>query len=226
MRAVLATIAVEKYLGSGLIKGIGPVMASVSPAPLALNARHHRTSPATAARNPRHRAQASADDHLPGQNNAIKVIFLQSNGVSTSLATKIYKHYGDSQSPSSKTTYRLARHLGHRLSHCRQDCPGIGLALDDPRRIAAGVPTPSTRPATTVMSICPELIRQTGELIAVPPNQIGGDPQFAGDGSGEDRQRNRRRWEMGGRRWGQEGSTLRTPHSTSAFRNQHSDIRN
>lgn len=54
---------IEKYLGSGLVKGIGPRFArAIVPEVRNGNHRHHRDRHRTALRSPQHRTQARGED--------------------------------------------------------------------------------------------------------------------------------------------------------------------
>ncbi|MEZ4859864.1 MAG: AAA family ATPase [Caldilineaceae bacterium] len=178
MRTVLpATVAgIEKYLGSGLIKGVGPV---------------------TAKRIVRHFGVETLDvieetpdrlNEVPGvgrkrtkliiaawqEQRAIKevMIFLQSHGVSTSLATKIYKFYGDEAIATVRNDpYRLARDIyGIGFLTADRLAQALGLAPDSPQRIAAGV-TYALNQATEeghVFLPTSELVKQTSALLTAP----------------------------------------------------------
>ena len=112
MRSVLpATVAgIEKYLGSGLVKGVGPVTArrivrrfGVATLDIIEQTPERLVEvPGVGDKRLRMIVQAWAEQR------AIKevMIFLQSHGVSTSLATKIYKAYGD----AAKVPSLVAQH--------------------------------------------------------------------------------------------------------------------
>ena len=77
------------------------------------------------------------------EQRAIKevMLFLQSYGVSTSLATKIYKQYGDAAIATVKDDpYRLARDIfGIGFVTADKIAQAMGLPADAPQRVAAGV---------------------------------------------------------------------------------------
>ena len=112
-----ATIAgIEKYLGTGLIKGIGPVTAKrivrrFGPDTLrVIDEEPDRLSEALGVGQKRVALVKRAWE----EQRQIKevMIFLQSHGVSTGLAVKIYKHYGDAAVGVLKTDpYRLQRDI-------------------------------------------------------------------------------------------------------------------
>jgi exodeoxyribonuclease V alpha subunit len=90
---------IQKYLGSGLIKGIGPVMAERMVAHFGVDIMHViEDAPGRLIEvdglGPKRTAMIAA---AWAEQKAIKevMIFLQGVGVSTSLAVRIYKKYGD-----------------------------------------------------------------------------------------------------------------------------------
>ncbi len=118
MRSVLpATIAgIEKYLGSGLIKGVGPVTARRIVKQFGVETLNvvelapDRLIEVSGVGPKRVAMIISAWE----EQRAIKevMLFLQSHGVSTSLATKIYKTYGDDAVAIVRDDpYRLARDI-------------------------------------------------------------------------------------------------------------------
>ncbi|MGC9334242.1 MAG: helix-hairpin-helix domain-containing protein, partial [Anaerolineae bacterium] len=136
---------IEKYLGSGLIKGVGPVTArrivrrfkletlriiEEEPERLreVLGVGQKRVSMIRAAWE---------------EQKAIKevMIFLQSHNVSTSHAVKIYKTYGDASIDIVRSDpYRLARDI-HGIGFLTADkiAREMGLAHDSPQRVRAGI---------------------------------------------------------------------------------------
>jgi exodeoxyribonuclease V alpha subunit len=130
----------EKYLGSGFIKGIGPVFAQ------RLVSAFSETVFDVIQHDPRRllevegigpkraeRITASwADQRIIREIMA----FLQSHGVSTSRAVRIYKTYGADAIPGERESLLpCTRHRGHRFQVCRPDCPTTRYLpdLDNPR---------------------------------------------------------------------------------------------
>src|SRR5215203_3336637 len=118
MRMVLpATVAgIEKYLGSGLIKGVGREMARRIVQTFGIETLEvielapERLGEVPGIGTKRQQLIISAWT----EQQAIKdvMLFLQSHGVSTSLATKIYKYYGDDAIGVVRSDpYRLARDI-------------------------------------------------------------------------------------------------------------------
>lgn len=182
LRTVLpATVAgIEKYLGSGLIKGVGPVTAKrivrhfgvetlnvIEQTPARLN-----EVPGVGNKRVKMITRAWAEQ------KAIKevMIFLQSHGVTTSLATKIYKFYGDESIPVvTNDPYRLARDIfGIGFLTADKIAQSLGLAYDSPQRVAAGVAYALNQASDEghVFLPTPELIAQATELLKVGPDKI------------------------------------------------------
>ena len=150
---------IQKYLGSGLIKGIGPVMAERMVARFGTDILHViDDEPARLIEvdglGPKRTAMIAA---AWAEQKAIKevMIFLQGVGVSTSLAVRIYKKYRDaSVSVVRSEPYRLAA-----------DVQGIRPPTPSPPRSASpptarsgsrpGWPAPCPRPPTTGTATCP-----------------------------------------------------------------------
>ncbi len=147
MRTVLpATVAgMQKYLGSGLIRGVGPVTAKRIVAHFdveTLNVIEHTPErlievPGVGRKRTETIVEAWAEQR------AIKevMLFLQSYGVTTGLATRIYKAYGDEAVAIVKADpYRLARDIfGIGFLTADKIAQAMGLSHDAPQRVAAGV---------------------------------------------------------------------------------------
>ncbi len=141
-----ATIeGLKKYLGSGLIKGIGPVTAERV-------VKHFGLDTLEVIENNVGRL-SEVDGVGPKRIDIIRrgwaeqkqikevMLFLQSHGVSTSLAVKIYKEYGDGAlHVVQNEPYRLARDIyGIGFLTADKIARAIGIKEDDPARIDAGV---------------------------------------------------------------------------------------
>ncbi|MCB9158623.1 MAG: AAA family ATPase [Caldilineaceae bacterium] len=181
MRTVLpATVAgMEKYLGSGLIKGVGPVTAKRI-------VRHFGVETLNVIEETPDRLH-----EVPGvgpkrvamitraweEQRAIKevMLFLQSHGVTTSLATKIYKYYGDDAIDIVRTDpYRLARDIfGIGFLTADKIARSLGIAADAPQRVAAGVAYALNQATDQGNVFLPaaELTQQAAELLGVSVEQ-------------------------------------------------------
>ena len=177
-----ATIAgLEKYLGSGLIKGVGPVTAQRIVRQFGLdtltvieeNPERLAETPGVGPKRVDMISKAWAEQH------AIKevMLFLQSNGVSTSLATKIYKTYGDDAIAIVRADpYRLARDIfGIGFLTADRIARAMGLPEDAPERVAAGVAYALNQASEEGHVFLPtsELVKLTADLLKVSPNLIG-----------------------------------------------------
>jgi exodeoxyribonuclease V alpha subunit len=129
---------IRRYLGSGLIKGIGPRLAERIVGHFGVDAlRVIEEEPGRLAEVPnlgpkRTRLITAAWE----EQRAVKevMVILQGMGVSTSLAVRIYKQYGDASIGVVRTEpYRLAAEVW-----------GIGFKTADTIAAAAGIPHDST----------------------------------------------------------------------------------
>ncbi len=146
-RSILPATAqgIRKYLGSGLIKGIGPKTADKIVAHFDLETLEIlESSPARLREVPglgQHRAKLI--EAAWAEQKAIKevMLFLQGHGVSTSLAVRIFKQYGDAANTIVKNApYQLARDVwGIGFKTADTIARSLGYANDDPERIKAGV---------------------------------------------------------------------------------------
>ena len=137
--------ALEKYLGSGLIKGVGPKTARKI-------VRHF--GPQTL---PIFEGRIDRLTEVPGiaqkkltmisaawaEHRAIRevMMFLQSHGISTLFAVRIYKAYGDNAiAYVNEDPYRLANDFyGIGFFSADKVALSIGLEVNSPQRIRAGI---------------------------------------------------------------------------------------
>jgi exodeoxyribonuclease V alpha subunit len=141
-----ATVAgMRRYLGSGLIKGIGPKLAERIVVAFGVDTldvieNHPERLDEVADIGPkRSRLIAAAWD----EQKQVKeiMIFLHGYGVSTNLAVKVYKQYGDQALAVVRSDpYRLARDIyGVGFKTADKIAQAMGLPIDHPSRIEAGV---------------------------------------------------------------------------------------
>ncbi|MBM4460184.1 MAG: ATP-dependent RecD-like DNA helicase [Chloroflexi bacterium] len=179
VRTVLpATIVgLEKYLGSGLIKGIGPVTAHRIVRRFGLDTlRIIEDEPArlrdVLGVGPKRVATIT---RAWAEQQKIKevMLFLQSHNVSTGLAVRIYKQYGDDAVEIVRSDpYRLARDIyGIGFITADKIARELGIAADAPERVAAGVAYVLSQAADEGNVYLPaaELTRRAGELLSVAP---------------------------------------------------------
>ncbi|MFE9394621.1 ATP-dependent RecD-like DNA helicase [Streptomyces flavidovirens] len=141
-----ATIqGIRRYLGSGLIKGIGPVMADRITAHFGVDTldvietEPKRLIEVRGLGPKRTKMIAAAWE----EQKAIKevMIFLQGVGVSTSIAVRIYKKYGDASISIVKNEpYRLAADVwGIGFLTADKIAQSVGIPHDSPERVKAGL---------------------------------------------------------------------------------------
>ncbi|WP_329306944.1 ATP-dependent RecD-like DNA helicase [Streptomyces sp. NBC_01260] len=141
-----ATIqGIRRYLGSGLIKGIGPVMADRITTHFGVDTldiieqQPKRLVEVPGLGPKRTKMIAAAWE----QQKAIKevMVFLQGVGVSTSIAVRIYKKYDDSSiSVVKNQPYRLAADVwGIGFLTADKIAQAVGIPHDSPERVKAGL---------------------------------------------------------------------------------------
>ena len=176
-----ATIeGIKRYLGSGLIRGVGKVMAERI-------VNHFGNDTLDVIEGQPERLQnvigigkMRADSILKSwdEQKAIKnvMLFLQSHGISTSLAIKIYKQYKDDSLQIVQTKpYQLVQDI-HGIGFKTADkiAQALGLAHDDPARIEAGIAYTLNRMAEEGHVYMPqaELEPEAAEILTLPTENI------------------------------------------------------
>ncbi len=176
-----ATIAgIRRYMGSGLIKGIGPRLAErivaqfgaetlniIEEAPERL-----KEVPDIGPKRARLIARAWAEQKQVKE----IMLFLHSHNVSTNLAIKIYKQYGDQAlSVVQSDPYRLARDIyGVGFKTADHIAQALGLPSDHPSRIEAGVVYALNDMTNEghVFAPRPELVERAAELLALEQEKL------------------------------------------------------
>ncbi|MEU9357075.1 ATP-dependent RecD-like DNA helicase [Streptomyces sp. NPDC048301] len=141
-----ATIqGIRRYLGSGLIKGIGPVMADRITTHFGVDTldiieQHPKRLVEVPGLGPKRTKMIAAAWE---EQKAIKevMVFLQSVGVSTSIAVRIYKKYEDASiSVVRNQPYRLAADVwGIGFLTADRIAQAVGIPHDSPERVKAGL---------------------------------------------------------------------------------------
>jgi exodeoxyribonuclease V alpha subunit len=137
-------VGIERYLGSGLIKGIGPVMAKRIVSRFGeqtlevIEQDIHRLAEVDGIGQKRIGMIAKAWDEQREIRNVM--LFLQSHGVSSGYATKIFKQYGDrSIQVVRENPYRLATEIfGIGFVTADRIAGKLGFLKDAPLRAEAG----------------------------------------------------------------------------------------
>jgi exodeoxyribonuclease V alpha subunit len=174
------TEGIKRYLGSGLIKGIGPVMAKriaekFGPYTLeVIENQIERLNEVEGIGSKRVKMIAQAWE----AQKQIKeiMLFLQSHQVSTTLAVKIYKTYGDQAiSVVKNSPYRLARDIfGIGFLTADKIARNIGIEADAPQRVAAGIEYTLNQLADQGHVFAPRehLIEAAVKILEVAPEQV------------------------------------------------------
>jgi len=174
------TAGIQRYLGSGLIKGIGPVMAERMVGHFGVDIMHIiEDEPGRLIEveglGPKRTAMITA---AWAEQKAIKevMVFLQGVGVSTSLAVRIYKKYGDAAiSVVRAEPYRLAADVwGIGFKTADTIAAAVGIARDSPERIKAGLAYTLSEAADDGHCYlpAPNLITDAAKILEVPAEMI------------------------------------------------------
>src|SRR6202167_2175954 len=171
---------IRRYLGSGLIKGIGPVMAERMVSHFGVDIMHIiDDEPGRLVEVPGLGPKRSARiKDAWAEQKAIKevMIFLQGVGVSTSLAVKIYKKYGDeSVDTVQQQPYQLAADIwaiGFKTADTI--AAAVGIARDSPERIKAGLAYTLSEAGDDGHCFLPEsaLVTDAAKILAVSADLI------------------------------------------------------
>ncbi|MGD8738190.1 MAG: helix-hairpin-helix domain-containing protein, partial [Anaerolineae bacterium] len=171
---------IEKYLGSGLIKGIGPVTAR------RIVRRFKLDTLRIIEEDPQRlrevlgvgKKRVSVITRAWEEQKAIKevMIFLQGHNVSTAHAVRIFKAYGDDSIAIVRDDpYRLARDI-HGIGFLTADkiARELGLAHDSPQRVQAGITYTLSQMADDGHVYAPrgELIHESTQILEVAPELV------------------------------------------------------
>jgi len=169
-------IGIQKYLGSGMIKGIGPVFAKrLVEAFGAETLQVIETAPARLAEvegiGPK-RQQRIAAAWAEQREIREVMLFLQGHGVSPAYAVKISKTYGQEATRTvQENPYRLARDIrGIGFKTADKIARELGIPLDSPLRAAAGILHTLNEFTDEGHVYVPdeELLRATAESLGIP----------------------------------------------------------
>jgi exodeoxyribonuclease V alpha subunit len=174
------TAGIRRYLGSGLIKGIGPVMAERMVDHFGVDIMHViENQPGRLIEvdglGPKRTAMITT---AWAEQKAIKevMVFLQGVGVSTSLAVRIYKKYGDAAIGVVRDEpYRLAADVwGIGFKTADTIAAAVGIARDSPERIKAGLAYTLSEAADEGHCYlpAPNLIADAAKILEVPAELI------------------------------------------------------
>lgn len=171
---------IQRYLGSGLVKGIGPVFAERIVAHFGLDTL--RVIEEESARlvevpglGPKRTAKITAAWE---EQKSIKevMVFLQGVGVSTSLAVRIYKQYGDTAvDVVTAEPYRLAADVwGIGFKTADTIARSVGIPHDSPERVKAGLAytlSEATDDGHCYLPV-PQLVTEAVKILDVPADLV------------------------------------------------------
>ena len=176
-----ATIqGIERYLGSGLIKGIGPrtagrIVGHFGADTLRVIEEEPGRLVEVAGLGPKRTAMIG---RAWEEQKAIKevMVFLQGVGVSTSLAVRIYKKYGDASiSVVRNEPYRLAAEVwGIGFKTADTIAQAVGIPHDSPQRVQAGIQYTLSEAADHGHCYLPEpnLLTDAAQILRVPADLV------------------------------------------------------
>src|SRR4051812_39438290 len=177
-----ATIqGIQRYLGSGLVKGIGPVFAERIVGHFGLDTlRVIEEEPGrlieVAGLGPKRTAKITSAWE---EQKAIKevMVFLQGVGVSTSLAVRIFKQYADASIAVVRNEpYKLAADVwGIGFKTADTIAQAVGIPHDSPERVKAGLQYTLSEATDSGHCYLPQanLITDAAKILDVPTALIG-----------------------------------------------------
>jgi exodeoxyribonuclease V alpha subunit len=171
----------EKYLASGFIKGVGPVMAERIVERFAaetfeiLDSQIERLAEVPGI-GPKRLAMICQAWEEQKQIRQV-MLFLQDHGISTAFAPKIFKHYGNQAvTVMQENPYQLATDIfGIGFITADRMAEKLGFAKDTPPRLEAGI-------LYTLQNLCNEghVFYPLGPLVAKSQEILEVDPQLIG----------------------------------------------
>mgnify|MGYP000029322133 CR=1 FL=1 len=171
---------IRRYLGSGLIKGIGPVTAQRIVNKFGTDTleiiEHHPERLREVLGVGRKRVEMITRAWEEQRRIKEVMLFLQSHQVSTTLAVKIFKQYGDEAiAILQEDPYRLARDIyGIGFLTADKIARNLGLPTDSPQRVAAGISYVLSEMADEGHVYAPQekLIAEASKILEVPAELV------------------------------------------------------
>ena len=175
------TVSMERYLGSGAIKGIGAALASRIVKKFKSDTfRIMEEEPERLAEIKgisEKMAMAIGEQVEEKKDMRQAMMFLQNYGISMNLAVKIYQEYGPAMYTVLKTNpYKLADDIpGVGFKMADEIASKIGIFTDSDFRIKCGILYTLLQASANGHTYLPEeeLVRQAAELLLVEPDSIG-----------------------------------------------------
>ena len=184
-----SVVGIEKYLGSGLIKGIGPVYAKKIVAKFGeetlriIEEDIQRLSEVDGIGKKRIDLIAKSWEKQKDVKDIM--VFLQGNGVSSAYAAKIYKAYGkESIDKVKENPYRLADDIwGIGFKTADSIAKNMGYAENDIRRCKSGIIYSLNQLANEghVYAVREQLIKDANERLGLTENKTSSDSSELSD---------------------------------------------
>jgi exodeoxyribonuclease V alpha subunit len=171
-----------RYLGSGMVRGIGPKLAERIVAQFGLGTFEVIEAEPAKLKEVPGIGEFRADKIAAGwaEQKAVRdiMVFLHANGVSTSRAVRIFQTYGhDAISIMTEDPYRLARDIrGIGFRSADAIAMRLGITQESPKRLRAGVSFALQTATDDGHCALPieDLVRLAEKLLEVPGEAIGG----------------------------------------------------
>lgn len=173
---------IRRYLGSGLIRGIGPALAERLVRKFGVDTLHVITETPERLQEvegigPR-RAEAIAEGVRRQQAIQQVMVFLQGHGISTAYAARIYRIYGDDAVAKVRANpYRLATEIpGIGFKTADKIARSVGVDKDAPVRLAAGLEFVLQDAASRGHVCVPrdELLKHAAEILEAAEAELDG----------------------------------------------------
>ncbi|MBO8142107.1 MAG: ATP-dependent RecD-like DNA helicase [Firmicutes bacterium] len=173
---------IRRYLGSGLIRGIGPATADRLVRQFGLDtlrviAKEPERLQEVEGIGPQ-RARAIAEGYRRQKAIHQVMVFLQGHGISPALAARIYRAYGDEAIQRIRANpYRLAADIpGVGFKTADRIARTLGLSARAPQRLSAGVLHALEQVASRghVYLLRDQLIRDAAQHLSVEPEDLNG----------------------------------------------------
>ena len=174
--------AIEKYLSSGLIKGIGPVIAKRMVSHFGKDTldiiQFHPSRLTEIVGIGEKTAKKILESYEEQQGLREVMLFLQNYGVTPKHAVKLYKRYQDKTIAIIKENpYKMAEDIvGIGFKKADQIAMSMGIEYNSQYRISAGVKYALYQIHTEGHTFCPEeeLIKNAAELMGLDYDQVAG----------------------------------------------------
>ncbi|MCE5258359.1 MAG: ATP-dependent RecD-like DNA helicase [Chloroflexi bacterium] len=171
---------IRRFLGSGLIKGIGPRTAEKIVAVFGsrtleiIENEPERLSEVPGL--PRNRQQLITAGWQEHKASSEAVVFFQQYGLSTNLALRVYRVYGEATlARVRENPYQLIRDIrGIGFKTADRIARALGLPQDAPARLQAGIQHALQQASEEGHVFLPEseLLKTSAELLSIPSEQI------------------------------------------------------